>query len=341
VAFSPDGRYVLSGGTESATRLWDRHTGAPIREFVGSPAGTMTARFSPDGSKVLTTAGHPNPGAQLWKTETGELEREFRWSSAWPMGAVFSPDGTKIATRSQGESIRIFEAATGQLVRLLANAGWGGPMAFAPDAPLLAAAATDFNAELYNYETGQRLHMFSANAGAVTVAAFSPKGDTLMLGWVDGLIRLYDTTTLEMRREWFTPAAFLESAAYSPEGQHILTGEGWPFLTATLWDAQTGEPLRTFRGHKWAVTTVGFSADGRSILTGAEVVREWSIADLAGRLRIEKGAGQIELRWSSGELQQAASAAGPWQPLTNAVSPLMIPSGESMGFYRVVLAGED
>lgn len=335
VAFSPDGRYVLSGGTEMATRLWDRQTAQPIREFTGSPVGTMAVAFSPDGSRVLTTIGLPNPAARLWKTDTGELEREFRWSGSWPMGAVFSRDGNLIATRSQGEGIRVFETATGILKRTLPNTAFAGGMAFSPSAPLLAAASADDSAVLYNYESGQLLHTFSANAGPVTTVAFSPNGDTLMVAWQDGLIHLYNAFTMDLRREIFARAAFLNAAAYSPDGRFILTGEGWPFFTATIWDAQRAEPLRIFEGHKWEVSAVGFSADGKSILTGADAVREWSITGIASRLRMEKLPNETRLIWALGELQHAAQPTGPWQTLTNAISPLTIPANERSGFYRV------
>lgn len=334
VAFSPDGQYVLSGGTESATRLWNRASGQPVREFIGSPDGTMAAAFSPDGSRILTTIGLPNPGARLWRTETGEIERDFPWTGSWPMSAVFSPDGTKIAARPQGGSIHVFDVATGALTKTLANGAFGGPLAFSPTAPLLAVASADFGVDLYHYESGQRLHTFSAHAGPATVVAFSPVGEVLMIGWLDGLIHLYHPSTTELLREFPVPAAFLETAAFSPDGQYILTGDGWPRFTATLWDAQTARPLRTFAGHQWSVSAVAFSRDGASILTGAEIVREWSIADIQASLRIEKLPEQIRLSWSLGELQQAVDLEGPWLTVTNAVSPFSLPSMNSTGFFR-------
>lgn len=333
VAFSPDGKYVLSGGTEASTRLWDRKSGQMIREFIGSPAGTMAAAFSPDGSRVLTTAGSP-PAALLWKTETGELDREFKWTGGWTMGAVFSPDGTMIAARSQGDAIRIFDVATGGVKRTLPNTAFGGGMAFSPTAPLFAAASVDFSVNLYNHESGQLLHTFSMNAGPVVRVAFSPNGDTLLVAWQEGLIHLYNTFTMELRREFIPRPAFLETAAYSPDGQFILTGEGWPLFTATLWDAKTLEPVRTFEGHKWSVSAVGFNRDGTSILTGADMVREWSIASIAARLQFEKTSGQTRLTWSVGQLQHAAQPTGPWQTVTNAISPLITPA-TGVGFYRV------
>jgi WD40 repeat protein len=163
-----------------------------------------------------------------------------------------------------------------------------------------------------------------------------------MVAWQDGLIHLYNTFTIELRREFVTTAAFLETAAYSPDGRYILTGEGWPMFTATLWDAQNGDPLRMFRGHKWSVSAVAFNRDGTTILTGADVLREWSITPITSRLRIEKIPGHTRLTWSLGKLEEASQPTGPWQTLTNAVSPLTIPSTTEHGrFYRVRIDESD
>jgi WD40 repeat protein len=106
-------------------------------------------------------------------------------------------------------------------------------------------------------------------------------------------------------------------------------------LRLQLWDAQTTQPLRTFQGHKWGVSAVAFSSDGISILTGAELVREWSIADVAARLRIEKLPHHTQITWSTGELQYATRLDGPWQTITNALSPMTISATDPARFYRV------
>ena len=334
VAISPDGRYVLSGGTEETTRLWDRKTGQQLREFTGSGVGTMAAAFSPNGSNVLTTVGLPNPAARLWNTESGELVREFKWTGSWPMGAVFSKDGTKIAVHEQLGSLRIFEVATGALIRTIASGAFGGKLAFAPNAPLLAVTSGQFGVALFNYETGARLHTFLLDAGSVSAVDFSPDGETLLVAWNEGGICFFDPVSFELKREFPAAPAFLEAVKYSPDGKFILTGEGWPLFTATLWDVERAEAVRTFAGHKWVVSALGFSANGASIVTGAELVREWSIADLAAKLEIERVNEQRRVAWALGELQQASEPQGPWQTVTNAVSPFTIGNGAA-GFFRV------
>jgi WD40 repeat protein len=335
VAFSPDGKYILSAGSEGATRLWNRQTAEPVREFIGSPAGTVTAAFSSDGSKILTTIGLPNPSARLWKTETGEIVRDFAWTGSWPISAALSKDESKIAVGAQDLNVRIFDTATGALLHTLSHTSWPSRLSFSPAAPLLATGSADSIAIIYNHQTGQRIHDFFANAGPISAVQFSPNGDTLLIAWQDGLIRLYSTSTFELRKEFFVQFGFLDSAAYSPDGQYIITGESFPNFVATIWDAETAEPLRNFPGHNWVIGSAAFSPDGSSLLTGADLIREWNITDLATRLKIQQLDNQIQLRWTTGQLERASQPEGPWQSQTNVTSPLTIPANAPAEFYRV------
>jgi len=198
----------------------------------------------------------------------------------------------------------------------------------------LAVTSGQFGVALFNYETGARLHTFLLDAGSVSAVDFSPDGETLLVAWNEGGIRFFDPVSFELKREFPAAPAFLEAVKYSPDGKFILTGEGWPLFTATLWDVERAEAVRTFAGHKWVVSALGFSANGASIVTGAELVREWSIADLAAELEIERVNEQRRVAWALGELQQASEPQGPWQTVTNAVSPFTIGNGAA-GFFRV------
>src|SRR5207244_7888209 len=55
-AFSPDGRWLATGGGDQTVRLWDSATGQQIRTFMGHTAGVWSVAFSPEGTR-LASAG--------------------------------------------------------------------------------------------------------------------------------------------------------------------------------------------------------------------------------------------------------------------------------------------
>jgi len=325
VAFSPDGSLVLSGGIEQAIRLWDRRTGNPVREFAGSPAGTASTGFFPDGRRVFATVGLPNPGIRTWHTDTGAIDRDYTWSSHWPTSVAVSHDGTVIAAGAQDQRVRLYDVAAGNLTRTLTVHGYPNRLAFSPAKPWVAVGSSSSTLAVFDFHTGAPVHELVPDTSAVTGLEFSRDGTVLLIAWDHGQVRILDTTTWTPRNEWRVPAGFLDAAAFSPDATLVLTGESFPEFSATLWDTASGERVRQFRSHRWSAASVAFDPTVASILTGADAVREWSIAELTAHLRIQRTPAHWELTWARGILEQATHPLGPWETVPNAVSPWSTP----------------
>lgn len=69
VAFSSDGKYILSGSVDGKIRLWDVRTGVQLRQFVGHSDEVASVAFSPDGKRVLSGG---DASTRLWDTSTGQ-----------------------------------------------------------------------------------------------------------------------------------------------------------------------------------------------------------------------------------------------------------------------------
>lgn len=99
VAFSPDGRRLVTAGRDRDAILWDVASGKALRVLRGHFNAVSDARFSPDG-RWIATAGPRSVG--LWKASTGELIRLLRGPPG-PFTAVsFSPDSSTIVAVSEG-----------------------------------------------------------------------------------------------------------------------------------------------------------------------------------------------------------------------------------------------
>src|SRR5438270_32713 len=91
VAFSPDSRTALSGGGDSALKLWEVTTGKEVRTFTGHSGSVNSVTFSRDGGTALS--GSDDRTLKLWEVATGNEIRTFSGHSDQVASVAFSPDG--------------------------------------------------------------------------------------------------------------------------------------------------------------------------------------------------------------------------------------------------------
>jgi hypothetical protein len=158
VAFSPDGRQVLSGAWQTL-KLWDALTGREIRTLFGHSAGVNTAVFSPDGMQVLS--GSDDEMLKLWDAVTGREIRTFFGHSEAVNTAAFSPDGKQVLSGSWDRTLKLWDAETGREIRTFTgHSDSVNSVAFSPDGQRILSGSQDSTTCLWDSATGKEIVRF-------------------------------------------------------------------------------------------------------------------------------------------------------------------------------------
>jgi WD40 repeat protein len=277
VAFSPDGRYALSGGWDKTLCYWEVATGREIARLQGRGWDIFGAAFSPDGRRAVT--GSHDKIVRLWQLPE-PTESWLPWADLPPGGqrclvghtgvviaVAVSPDGRRLASGGIDGTIRFWDVQTGEaLHHITFSPGCLYNLAFTPDGRhLLAAGPLTKQVRLWEVETGKLTRAFDSPTD-LHRAILSPDGKGVLACDAGGNVWLWDTETGREVRRFGRISPW--GMAYSPDGRRILGGIA--DTTVRLWDSETTKELRCFKGHIGGVVCVAISPDGRLGLSGAQ-----------------------------------------------------------------------
>jgi WD40 repeat protein len=277
VAFSPDGRLVASGSDDNTIKLWDVATGRQLRTLSGHSSAVWSIAFSPRGG--VLASGSNDTTVRLWEVASGRKLQTLSGHSKLVKAVAFSPDGRLISSGSYDNTVKVWSAETGKELRTLA--GHPHPVetvAFSPDGKRIASGSSDSTVKLWDVATGGEVRTLKGHNGYVLSVAFSPDGRVLASGSEDKTIKLWHVESGRELKTLVGHSTRVWTLAFSPDGGLLASGS-WPDADrmpgtdwngmAKLWDAKTGNELRTLSDHSGWILSLAFSPDGRQIVCGS------------------------------------------------------------------------
>jgi WD40 repeat protein len=284
LAFSPDGRRLVSGHFDDKVRVWDVGTGA-VRTLSGHKNMIEDVAVSPDGRLVASASRDTT--IRIWDAETGELRMTLP-HERWVYGVAFHPQGRLLASStgnvvdsSRGD-LTLWDLASARAVRKTsALAQMIHKIGFSPNGRRLATAGWDGVVRIWDTTTLNELLALTGHIPHVLCVAFSPDGHQLVTGGGAGMIRCWDAAPLPERPSHRPMRTFsgheqpINRLALMPDGHQLISiGED---RTARVWDVETGQQSLCYRGHEQAPFALAVRPDGQAIATGGneQVIRIW------------------------------------------------------------------
>ncbi|MBA2114727.1 WD40 domain-containing protein [Bremerella alba] len=198
VAFSPDGQLLAVSGYHEV--LLQKADGSGIAgRLVGMSERIESLAFSPDGTRLAVAGGSPGRlgELQVWNVADHKLDYSVPVSYDNVYGVSWSPDGNLIAIGCGDNSVRGFDASSGQQVFFNgAHEDWALDTVFSKDGSHLVSVSRDMAVKLYEVKTQRFVDNVTsitpgALKGGINAVVRHPGEDQVLIGGADGVPKIY------------------------------------------------------------------------------------------------------------------------------------------------------
>ena len=293
LAFTPDGRSLVTGTIAGGVYLWDigRHTRTAVVQADNPSAVESGVAVSPDGQTIAfgTQTATATYAVKLWSLASRRVTATAKANTAGGITTVaFSPDGGQLAAAGTDGTVQLWDArdVIGTAPLPLGNfSGHRLPIlqiAFSHDGGTLASASEDGTVDLWDTR-GAIIDGAANNSDALV---FSPNGKTLAISTAilgHYAIALYSMPARKLAG--VLPVNGIAALAFSPDGKTLaVSSANMPGDPVELWNVATQRMTgQLTTGFTSRINSIAFSPDGTLLAASAlkdTTMQVWSTARL-------------------------------------------------------------
>ena len=189
---------------------------------------------------------------------------------------AFAPDGKTFLSGSADHTIRLWDSATCQCLRVCEGHNDSvRSVVFSPNGSIYLSGSNDHTIRVWDSATGQCLCVCKGHTKSVESVAFSLDSKLFLSGSKDRTIRIWDSSTGKCIRVCKGHSGMVASVAFAPDGKTFISGSD--DHTIRIWESATGRCLHVCIGHS---NSVAFAPNGKTFLSGSKdrTVKIWDSA---------------------------------------------------------------
>lgn len=260
IAFGQSDRQILSGGEDGTIKIWEVGKSGAIRSFNAHRERVTSVSIAPNRQSILSSGDNL---AKLW-TLSGKEIATFEGHRDQVNTAIYSPDGRTIATGSIDQTIRLWNLEGALLATIQGHGAAVMNLSFSPAGTQLLSASADKTARVWQVSTLAKLNTgFSALAVNGSMIAIATPDQTIQVQQ-DGNLRILKGHTAPITQLRFSGDTLISASADK---------------TIRIWNAKTGEPIKTIAAHGDRVTALSVDHTRKTFASGSadKTIKIWSM----------------------------------------------------------------
>lgn len=272
--FSPDGKYLITGGSDHTVKIWDLESSKLIKTLHGHIGDIQSVKISPDGKYIASGEiylAYGKAEIKIWEMIGWKLIRTLRTYSD-VLALAFSPNGNYLASGGWGNNLEIWNFRTGELIRRIAvQTAIISSVDFSQDGKLLALAGGEV-IEVYKTTNWNKVKNLGLRNNGIKIIQFSHNGKYLASGGIDKTVRIWKVKTGKLLLELKGHKKGVISVNFSPDDIYLASGDDWEIIN--IWQVRNGKLVRTIKGLKW-LWSLDWSPNDKYLASGSENIDLW------------------------------------------------------------------
>lgn len=281
VAFSNDGRRLITSHGHRDALLWDADSGALLDQFGVAGLTVSATSFAPNGAQIATS--HSDGSIRIWDVQTGTELQTLIGHAARITNMAYTTDGATLLSGDFNGYVFNWDLAAGRM-RTIYQTGSASvdKLKIHPDDQSFATVNNAGDVTTWDMASGATLGTFNKAAEFAGALDYTPDGTSLVTGNMSGQVREWNANTQALQVTYSASESSVWSLAYSPDGKFLMAGTGYTEGgSMKIWDSQTGELIIEYTGNMLPVTNIAISPDGTSFLNDQTVSGdEAAVADI-------------------------------------------------------------
>jgi WD40 repeat protein len=298
LAFSPDGRYLATGGRHNRfrrpegdfrVRVWDVRSGKEVARFPQQQGPVGAVAFSPDGAALVSGgAGQP---VTVWTFPGGVKRWELVTGAAGVQPFALAPDGRRLAVAHDAHTVALYSFDRGVKLWTVRTPKTIDAYRFSADGRSLLTEESDA-LRLWEVAAGQERLRIDLELSLKRHAFLAPDGRKVALLHEGPDIRWLHTITGKPAGRWSGFQDRVSALAFTPGGRRVVSAEAGGALR--VWDA-AGKVLHEPSGPAQGCRSLVFTPDGKTVLAGGA-----DLHLLDGRTLRERARAHVNTEWGFG-----------------------------------------